>query len=57
MNAAGIERFDALGRKLDIQALRGTAATRLARRGVSMAVTQRLGAQDGRDDREALHEA
>jgi integrase len=42
LDAAGIERIDALGRKLDIHALRGTAATRLARRGVSMAVTQRL---------------
>jgi integrase len=42
LEAAGIERIDALGRKLDIHALRGSAATSLARRGVSMAVTQRL---------------
>jgi integrase len=42
LEAAGIERIDALGRRLDVHALRGTAATRLARRGVSMAVTQRL---------------
>lgn len=42
LGAAGIERIDALGRRLDVHALRGTAAPRLARRGVSMAVTQKL---------------
>jgi integrase len=42
LEAAGIERIDALGRRLDVHALRGTAATSLARRGVSMAVTQKL---------------
>lgn len=40
--AAGIGRIDALGRRLDVHALRGTAATSLARRGVNMAVTQKL---------------
>jgi integrase len=38
LEAAGIERIDALCRRLDVHALR----TSLARRGVSMAVTQRL---------------
>jgi len=42
LDAAGIERIDALGRRLDIHALRGTCATRLARNGVGMAITQRL---------------
>ena len=42
LEAAGIERVDGLGRKLDLHALRGTCATRIARRGVSIAVTQKL---------------
>ena len=40
--AAGIERVDAHGRKLDIHALRHTAATRLARAGVPLLQTQRI---------------
>jgi integrase len=42
LDAAGIERIEALGRKLDIHALRGTPATSPARRCVSIAVTPRL---------------
>jgi integrase len=42
LRAAGIERIDSMGRSLDVHALRGTCATRLARRGVSISVTQKL---------------
>lgn len=42
LEAAGIAREDAHGRKLDVHALRHTAGSRYARRGVSMAVTQRI---------------
>jgi integrase len=40
--AAGIERLDANGRKLDIHALRHTMASRLARNGVGLVQAQRL---------------
>jgi integrase len=39
---AGIEREDPHGRKIDIHALRGTVASRLARRGVGLVQAQRL---------------
>lgn len=42
LDRAGIERVDANGEKVDVHALRTTAASRLARNGVAMAVTQRL---------------
>jgi integrase len=42
LKAAGIERVDERGEKLDVHALRGTAASRLARTGTPVAVTQRL---------------
>jgi integrase len=40
--AAGIDRVDAQGRKLDIHALRHSFASRLARRGVPLQMAQRL---------------
>jgi hypothetical protein len=40
--AASIEREDGLGQRLDIQALRHTAASRLARAGVGLVQAQRL---------------
>jgi integrase len=40
--AAGIERVDAHGRSLDLHALRHTAASRFARHGAPLAVTQRI---------------
>jgi integrase len=40
--AAGIERVDAQGRKLDIHALRHSFASRLARRGVPLQMAQKL---------------
>jgi integrase len=40
--AAGIEREDAHGRSLDLHALRHTAASRFARHGAPLAVTQRI---------------
>ena len=40
--AAGIEREDALGQRLDIHALRHTAASRLARAGVGLVHAQRI---------------
>ena len=44
---AGIRKVDAEGRKLDIHALRTTCASRMARRGVALAVAQRwLGHSD-----------
>jgi integrase len=42
LEAAGIERTDAHGRSLDIHALRHTTASRLARSGAPLAVTQRV---------------
>jgi integrase len=39
---AGIEREDAHGRSLDLHALRHTAASRFARHGAPLAVTQRI---------------
>jgi integrase len=42
LEAAGIAREDAHGGKLDIHALRHTAATRLARAGVGLAQAQRI---------------
>ena len=42
LEAAGIARVDTLGRKLDIHALRHTAATRFARNGTPLPVTQRI---------------
>jgi integrase len=42
LEAAGIARRDSTGRKLDIHALRGTCASRLARRGVGVALTAKL---------------
>lgn len=42
LDAAGIERIDGIGRRLDVHALRGTCATALARRGVAVNVAQRL---------------
>jgi len=42
LTAADIARVDAMGRSLDIHALRGACATRLTRRGVSLLVTQKL---------------
>lgn len=46
---AGIARVDAHGERLDIHALRHTAASRYARLGVAQSVTQRvLGHSDGR---------
>ncbi len=42
LDRAGIEREDAAGHHLDIHALRHTCASRWARRGVSLAVAQRL---------------
>ncbi len=40
--AADIERVDAHGRSLDLHALRHTAASRMARNGAPLAVTQRI---------------
>ncbi|MCC7014868.1 MAG: site-specific integrase [Planctomycetes bacterium] len=42
LEAAGIARVDQIGRKLDIHALRGTCASTLARRGVGIAIAQKL---------------
>lgn len=42
LEAAGIERQDAHGRSLDIHALRHTTASRLARSGAPLAITQRI---------------
>jgi integrase len=42
LERAGIERFDSQGRVVDIHALRHTAASRMARRGVPLVVTQRI---------------
>jgi integrase len=42
LKAAGIARVDAHGGKLDIHALRHTAATRLARAGVGLVQAQRI---------------
>lgn len=42
LEAAGIERLDANGSKLDIHALRHTAASHLARNGVPLATLQRI---------------
>jgi integrase len=42
LDRAGIARRDALGRVIDIHALRHTAATRMARRGVPLVVAQRV---------------
>lgn len=39
---AGIARTDETGRKVDLHALRGTFATRLARNGIALTVTQKL---------------
>ena len=39
---AGIARKDETGRKIDLHALRGTFATRLARNGIALTVTQKL---------------
>jgi integrase len=40
--AAKIDRVNALGRKLDVHALRGTCASTLQRRGVAVTIAQRL---------------
>jgi integrase len=42
LEAAGIDRKDASGRTIDVHALRHSAATRMARNGVPLAVTQRI---------------
>ena len=42
LDRAGIPVVDARGEKLDVHALRYTAATRMARNGVPLAVAQRL---------------
>ena len=42
LEAAGIDRKDAQGRKLDVHALRTTFGSRLARRGVGLVQAQRL---------------
>ncbi len=42
LDRAGIARRDALGRVVDIHALRHTGATRMARRGVPLVVAQRV---------------
>lgn len=42
LERAGIAKVDAEGRKLDIHALRTTAASRMARNGVPLVLTQRL---------------
>ncbi|MCC7170381.1 MAG: site-specific integrase [Planctomycetes bacterium] len=42
LDRAGIERFDANGRKLDVHALRHSFASRCARRGVGLVLAQRL---------------
>ena len=42
LDRAGIARIDALGRVVDIHALRHTAATSMARRGVPLVVAQRV---------------
>ncbi len=42
LDRAGIARRDALGRVIDIHALRHTAATGMARRGVPLVVAQRV---------------
>jgi integrase len=42
LDRAGIARCDALGRVVDIHALRHTGATRMARRGVPLVVAQRV---------------
>jgi integrase len=42
LRRAGIVRVDAEGQRVDVHALRHTCATRLARRGVGLAVTQRM---------------
>jgi integrase len=42
LEAAGIDRVDGAGKKLDIHALRHTVATRLMRNGVGMAQAQKL---------------
>jgi len=47
LDRAGIAKIDTEGRKLDIHALRTTCASRMARRGVPLAITQRwLGHSD-----------
>lgn len=47
LDRAGIAKVDAQGQKLDIHALRTTCASRMARRGVPLAITQRwLGHSD-----------
>lgn len=47
LDRAGIAKIDAQGQKLDIHALRTTCASRMARRGVPLAITQRwLGHSD-----------
>ena len=47
LDRAGIAKVDAQGQKLDIHALRTTCATRLARCGVALVITQRwLGHSD-----------
>ena len=47
LDRAGIAKVDTEGRKLDIHALRTTCASRMARRGVPLAITQRwLGHSD-----------
>ena len=47
LDRAGIAKRDLQGQKLDIHALRTTCASRMARRGVSLAITQRwLGHSD-----------
>jgi len=42
LEAAGLNRFDAAGRKIDFHALRYTFATKLARQGVSQRLAQEL---------------
>jgi len=42
LDRAGIARRDALGRVIDIHALRTSSLTRLARRGVPLVVAQRI---------------
>ena len=42
LKLAGIARLDETGRKIDLHALRGTFATRLARNGIALTVTQKL---------------
>ena len=42
LEAAGIDRIDAQGRRVDLHGLRHTAASRMARHGIPLAITQKV---------------